>query len=619
MPDKKQPAQPGGLPMPIDKSIDNREIRPAGSSNPAPTATSPTVSQGLMSSTTSSSSTSQVPEFTQTPQMNWKPQEFKDHGYSAAQTRTDYSYDPRKESMVRHQMTGLLDTNSDLMRRAIANSQSFSASRGLQSSSIAAGAGQAAMIDRALPIAQQDAQTHSQADQLGWQHNFQGSQNQLDRDQQRFLQENNQAWQSGENQLTRDQQRILQELSQTWQSGENSANRNWQSGENTLNRDQQTMLQQMSQAWQSGENQLTRQQQQLLQELSQSWQSGENTLGRDFQRELQHLQHQQNLGMLDAQGQQRLKEMEFQQNWQSGENTLGRDFQRELQHLQHQQNLGMLDAQGQQRLKEMEFQQSWQSGENSANRQFQEQMQHLQHQQSLGLLDAQGQQQLQQMERNSQLTQERDRLLQQFQSANMDKQYLQQLELASVQFEQSMNELSVRLSADQDMQMRNSMTQLQNNYLAQVGMIMSNPNFTTSDQIQNALEALQDTFSAQQAQLKTIWGFVGEGGGEQIGGDIGGDNGDDGGGGEADDNPTVRNPMPVVDLPEQPDHRDEIIDPWRPPRMIQGMTGGGLMSYAGQQPMQAGNAPSRGGSLTLNPSDPIDRIPNPGLPQPILR
>ena len=299
-------------------------------------------------------------------------------------------YNPRSDSLVENRMTGLLDPNSDLMRRSIANSQSFSASRGLQSSSIAAGAGQAAMIDRALPIAQQDAQTHSQADQLGWQHNFQGNQNQLDRTHQQSMQ-------------------------------------------------------------------------------------------RD------------------------------QQQWQSGENALGRDFQRELQHLQHQQSLGLLDAQGQQRLKEMEFQQSWQSGENSANRQFQEQMQHLQHQQSLGLLDAQGQQQLQQMERNSQLTQERDRLLQQFQSANMDKQYLQQLELTSVQFEQSMNELSVRLSADQDMQMRNSMTQLQSNYLAQVGMIMSNPNFTTPEQIGNALESLQSVFNSQQSQLQAVWGFVGEG------------------------------------------------------------------------------------------------------------
>jgi hypothetical protein len=58
-------------------------------------------------------------------------------------------------------MTGLLGKNSDYMKRAETKGLQTANTRGLLNSSLAAGAAQAAAIDAALPIAQQDASTYS--------------------------------------------------------------------------------------------------------------------------------------------------------------------------------------------------------------------------------------------------------------------------------------------------------------------------------------------------------------------------------------------------------------------------------------------------------------------------
>lgn len=68
------------------------------------------------------------------------------------------------DSLVENRLTGLLGSNSDYMKRAQSNATVASNRRGLLSSSIAAGAGSAAAIDAALPIAQQDANTFAQSD-----------------------------------------------------------------------------------------------------------------------------------------------------------------------------------------------------------------------------------------------------------------------------------------------------------------------------------------------------------------------------------------------------------------------------------------------------------------------
>ena len=61
-------------------------------------------------------------------------------------------------------------------------------------------------------------------------------------------------WQSGENALSRELQKYLQSNQQNWQSQENLAERNWKSGESSLDRQLQRWMQTDRQAWQSGEN-----------------------------------------------------------------------------------------------------------------------------------------------------------------------------------------------------------------------------------------------------------------------------------------------------------------------------------------------------------------------------
>lgn len=319
------------------------------------------------------------------PEIDWKPAEFKGHGYSAATTKENYSYDPREESMTSYHLEKLLDPNSDLMRRAVANANAYSAGRGLQSSSIAAGAATGAMIDRATPIAAQDAGTYREADQLGWNNSFKAEQANADR-----------------------------------------------------------------------ANALT---------------------------------------MVNAQGavQNELQNNQF--SFQTARDKASMQMQAEMQELQYKQSLGMLDAQGQQRMQELQEQQKF----NAA-------MQDLQYRQQLGTLDYQGQIQLRNMEREGQLQQQRDHLLQQFQNSNMDKQYLQQLEMTKLQWQRDDAVFSKNIDANAQAQYRASSAEAYNRYLENVTAIYNNPNMT-ADQQKNAAEQLKKQWNENQEVLKAIFQF----------------------------------------------------------------------------------------------------------------
>lgn len=69
-------------------------------------------------------------------------------------------FDPQKAT-VQGQLGGILKKDSPLMDRARTSAQQWANQRGLLNSSMAAQAGEAAQIDAATPIAQQDAQTYS--------------------------------------------------------------------------------------------------------------------------------------------------------------------------------------------------------------------------------------------------------------------------------------------------------------------------------------------------------------------------------------------------------------------------------------------------------------------------
>jgi len=62
-----------------------------------------------------------------------------------------------KKDTVQGQLDSILKSDSPLMKRAETQGKQFSNQRGLLNSSMAAGSAQGAMIDRATPIAKQDA------------------------------------------------------------------------------------------------------------------------------------------------------------------------------------------------------------------------------------------------------------------------------------------------------------------------------------------------------------------------------------------------------------------------------------------------------------------------------
>jgi len=220
------------------------------------------------------------------------PAEYKSDGYTGVQGKENYSYKPSDDSLVENRITGLLDPNSAMMRKAIANSQGFMAQRGLQSSSIANESALSSMIDKALPIASQDASTYGNADQMGWQNSFTAEQNNLNRRHDASMFDKNGALQTN-----------LQNNQFGFQNNQNNADR-----ENLVKME---YLQQ--------QNKLGLLDAQGKQELEQIERNAEITAQRDSvlnqyqleqQKQIEDLRYKNELGLLDVRGKQQLVELE---------------------------------------------------------------------------------------------------------------------------------------------------------------------------------------------------------------------------------------------------------------------------------------------------------------------
>lgn len=169
---------------------------------------------------------------------------FTKDGYTGVQGNTNYSYTPGAESLVENRIVGLLDPNSALMRKAKAEADQYAASRGLQSSSIGSEVALSTMVDKAMPIASQDATTYNQAQQLGWQ----------------------QSWQSGENNLGRTHDAAMADKQGQYQTTLQNTQIAASAAENAANRQMQAELQKLQYAQQAGL--LDAQGQQRMQELN---------------------------------------------------------------------------------------------------------------------------------------------------------------------------------------------------------------------------------------------------------------------------------------------------------------------------------------------------------------
>lgn len=139
----------------------------------------------------------------------------------------------------------ILNQENALLRNARISGLEAAASRGLQNSSIAAGAAQRAALDYAMPILGHAQDTFNQREHRAWStderlghQDWQSNEALLDREFTREEREAIQQWQSGEAQLTRDQQIIMANLQEEMAR----AQREWTAQQNQLDRDQQLTM-----------------------------------------------------------------------------------------------------------------------------------------------------------------------------------------------------------------------------------------------------------------------------------------------------------------------------------------------------------------------------------------
>lgn len=191
---------------------------------------------------------------------------------------------------VNDQLGATLNQGGLLMRMAQSKGQGLAASRGLGNSTIGIDAAQRAMVDAALPIAQQNAQQANS----------------------RFMQDDSQAFTAGQA---------------------------------DLDRQQQTSMLDKQQSWQGGQNALDRQQQLTMQGNDFSNQSKLNQQQAQLQERRDQLLYQQQLGTLDKQGQLQLQQIEAELRSQTTLNNQQNAFNSAEAAKDRQQAITMLEKQ----------------------------------------------------------------------------------------------------------------------------------------------------------------------------------------------------------------------------------------------------------------------------------
>jgi len=174
----------------------------------------------------------------------------KTAGYDAAQAQAS-TVEPGSNSTVQGQLTSVLDKGSPLMDRASTKAAQAMNGKGLLNSSLAVSAGQSALYDAALPIAQQDAKTFADAGQTNAQLGTQVSLSNagFKNDAGKFgadaaNQAKAQQSAAGIQSEQTAQQRAEADLQRGFTTSEREGTQAFQAGESALGRQQQTAMQQ---------------------------------------------------------------------------------------------------------------------------------------------------------------------------------------------------------------------------------------------------------------------------------------------------------------------------------------------------------------------------------------
>jgi hypothetical protein len=210
-------------------------------------------------------------------------------GSFTAQTYNPFTRTVDDKGLVQNQVDSILSKDGPLMQRARTTAQEQMNGRGLINSSMAIEAGQAAMLDKALPMAQQDAASLNQADSDNMAATNNAGQFNTGAKNQFGLQGNDQFFTANENASNRAAQAQLAAMqisaahdealaNRQFQTTENQANRSFQSAESLANQKFQTSENQAGRSFTAEQNAAQLKAQQLQQQIQQDFQAKLQTL-----------------------------------------------------------------------------------------------------------------------------------------------------------------------------------------------------------------------------------------------------------------------------------------------------------------------------------------------------
>jgi len=154
----------------------------------------------------------------------------------------------QNSDLVQTHMDNILAKDSPLMQRAGTQGKQYAGSRGLLDSSIGAEASMGAMIDRAMPMAQQDAGTYFQQGRAN-----QDSSNVMVRDDKAF------AFEGGQRAADRAHQSSMNTANLNFQATQNEANRQFQAAQDEIIRNFQAQQNLFEREFRAGESAAERQ------------------------------------------------------------------------------------------------------------------------------------------------------------------------------------------------------------------------------------------------------------------------------------------------------------------------------------------------------------------------
>ncbi|MGU5817870.1 hypothetical protein ACV1EH_00750 [Aeromonas caviae] len=272
-------------------------------------------------------------------------------------------------SNVNDQLGSTLNQGGLLMRMAQSKGQGLAASRGLGNSTIGIDAAQRAMVDAALPIAQQNAQQANSRFMQDDSQAFTAGESAKDRSQQLTMQKNDFSNQTNQAKLNASLTEARDKLLYQQQLGTLSAEGAQRLKELDAQLKNQMTLNNQQNQFTAGQSALDRQQQLTMQGNDYTNQSKLNTQQAQLQERRDQLLYKQSLGTLDKQGQLELQQLNAQLKNQTTLNSQEAALQKERDNLLYQQSLGTLSAEGAQRLKEINAQNQFTAAEAAKDRQ----------------------------------------------------------------------------------------------------------------------------------------------------------------------------------------------------------------------------------------------------------